>query len=205
MLKDAALILAGYLLGSIPFAYLITKVATGKDIRYEGEGNVGTRNVLHVVGRKAAFLTLLGDMGKGAAANLLAQHWGSGELALWLTGFAAMLGHGFPIWLKWRGGKGLATAGGFLVPMWPLSILGAAIIFIIARLLIPDFNLAFAVTGVAIPLLTLWEGNDLYGVLGVILLFSIAGLKKIVDLPHERAMRAKSGWIEGLRLRRRNN
>lgn len=198
MLRDILVILAGYFLGSIPFAYLITRLITGKDIRFEGEGNVGARNVLHVAGPVAGLATLILDAGKGTAAYYVGRHWGSGNVALYLTGFALMLGHGFPIWLGWRGGKGLAAASGFLLPMWPHSVLAAAVILVIARKIIPDFNIAFAIAGAAFPLLTFWEGNNLEGFAFIVFFLGMAGIKKLVDLPHERAIRAKSGWVEGL-------
>jgi len=203
MFKDIIVIAIGYLLGSIPFAFIITKLFTGKDIRYEGEGNVGTRNVLHVAGVLPGVLTGFLDVGKGAVAHWVGWRWGSGPLALYSTGFALMLGHGFPIWLRGRGGKGLGPATGFLLCMWPYSILAMGAIFLVARLVIPDFNLAFAVAGTAFPFITLLEGNDLKGFLFILFFLGLAGVKKVLDLPHERACRAKSGWIEGFRARRR--
>ncbi len=208
MVRDIAIVLAGYLLGSIPFAYLITRWVTGKDIRFEGEGNVGARNVLHVAGPVAGLATLLLDASKGAAAYYVGHRWGSSQIVLYLAGFALMLGHGFPVWLRWRGGKGLGPASGFLLPMWPYSVLATVVILIVARRIIPDFNLAFAVAGAAFPFLTLWEGNNVEGLVFIVLFLGMAGLKKLVDLPHERAIRAKSGWIEGLahaRQARRHN
>ena len=198
MLKDIAVVLAGYLLGSIPFAFLVTKAVKGKDIRYEGEGNVGARNVMYVAGRGPGFLAMLLDVSKGAAAYWVGRHFGSGDMILYLTGFAMMLGHGFPVWLRWRGGKGMGPAGGFLLQMWPYSSLGALAIYIVARALIPDFNLAFAVCGTALPFLTFLEGNNLQGFLFIVFLLGMSGIKKVIDLPHERAIRAKSGWVEGL-------
>ena len=203
MLSDIAVVLTGYLLGSMPFAFIITRLAAGKDIRFEGEGNVGARNVLHVAGPIAFLLTLLLDAGKGIAAYWVGHHWGSGDLALYSTGFALMLGHGFPVWLGWRGGKGLGPASGFLLPMWPYAVLAALVILLAARAVIPDFNLAFAVAGAAFPFLTLWEGNDLQGFLFIVFFLGLAGIKKVIDLPHERAMRAHSGWSEGLAHARR--
>lgn len=203
MMQDILVFLVGYLLGSIPFAFLITKLFTGKDIRYEGEGNVGTRNVLHVAGVVPGVLTGLLDVGKGAAAHWVGRRWGSGELALYVAGFALMLGHGFPIWLKGRGGKGLGPASGFLLCMWPYSVLAMGAIFLLARAVIPDFNLSFAVAGTAFPFLTFLEGNDLKGFLFIVFFLGLAGVKKVLDLPHERACRAKSGWVEGLGARRR--
>lgn len=189
-------ILLGYLLGSIPFAYLITKALTGRDIRVEGEGNVGARNVWHTVGAVPGILTALLDMGKGAATYWLTQKWALPPWAFYLTAAALMLGHGFPIWLGFRGGKGLAAGFGFLLPMWPWSVLGAFVIFLLARLFIHDFNLAFTVGGAAFPFLTLIEGNNGWGILFICCFLGMAGVKKVLDLPHERAARARSGWVE---------
>ena len=175
MLRDVAVILAGYLIGSIPFAFLITKLVTGKDLRFEGEGNVGARNALHVAGPIPGVLTALLDMGKGAAAHWVASNWASGEIVLYATGFAVMLGHGFPLWLGWRGGNGLEAAFGLLLPMWPYSVLATGAIFFVARSLIPDFNRAFAVAGAAFPLLTRLEGNSLRGAVFIIFLLGMAG------------------------------
>ena len=196
MWPNLLVILLGYLLGSIPFAYLITRVLTGQDIRVEGEGNVGARNVWHTVGVVPGVLTALLDMGKGTAAYWLTQKWAVPSWAFYLTAAALMLGHGFPIWLRFRGGKGLAAAFGFLLPMWPWSVLGTAVVFLLARLFIPDFNLAFAVGGAAFPFLTLIEGNNGWGVLFICCFLGMAGIKKALDLPHERAIRARSGWVE---------
>ncbi len=197
MSKDLLAILAGYLLGSIPFAFIVTWLWTGKDIRVEGEGNVGARNVAHVAGNLAGLLVLLLDMAKGAAAYSVAESWTSGKLAFYLTAFALMLGHGFPIWLRGRGGKGLAPASGFLLQMWPCSVLAALLIFLAASRVIVGFNLAFGVAGAAFPFLTLLEGNDLEGFGFIVVFLSLAGVKKLIDLPYERAMRERSGWIEG--------
>jgi len=178
MLRDIALILGGYLLGSIPFAFLITKAVTGRDIRFEGEGNL--------------------DGAKGAAAYWLAETWGSGNVTLYLTGAALLVGHGFPVWLSWRGGKGLAAAAGFLLQMWPWSLLATLVILVVARSVIPDFNLSVTVAGTLFPFLTFWEGNDLEGLLFIIFFLGLTGVKKVLDLPHEKAIRDKSGWHEGL-------
>lgn len=205
MANDAVIVLIAYLLGSIPFAFLLTRLATGKDIRFEGEGNVGARNVLHVAGPLPGVLTCALDVGKGTAAYWVARTWGQGEVILYLSGLAVVLGHGFPIWLGWRGGKGLAASFGFMLPMWPYSVLATGIVFALARMLIPDFNRSFAVAGTTFPLLTIVEGNTAAGFVFIILLLGCSGAKKILDLPHERATRAKSGWVEGVQYTRRQH
>ncbi len=207
MMRDVLVILAGYLLGSIPFAFLVTKAIAGKDIRLEGEGNVGARNVLHAVGPLAGLLVFLLDGTKGAITYWLAHSWASGGLAFYLTAFALMLGHGFPVWLGWRGGKGLSAAIGFLLQMWPCSVLGAAVIYLVLRWAFSGFILRFAIASAAFPLFTLLEGNNFEGLAFIACLLGLAGLKKAVDLPHERATQARSGWVDepvGLRWRIRS-
>ncbi|CAG0910702.1 unnamed protein product, partial [Cyprideis torosa] len=109
----------GYVLGSIPFGPLITRVLGLGDLRQIGSGNIGATNVLRTGSKKAAFLTLLLDGGKGAVAVLLARAL-AGEDAAQLAGLMAMLGHCFPIWLRFRGGKGVATFLGILIALaWP--------------------------------------------------------------------------------------
>lgn len=191
MLQDAAVILAGYLLGSLPFAFVVTKALTGKDIRLEGEGNVGTRNALHVAGLWAGLLVFLLDVGKGAAAYWVARCWASGRLAFYLTAVALMLGHGFPVWLHWRGGKGLAAAIGFLLQMWPYSVLGSLLVFLVASRVIRHFSLAVALASAVFCLFTLREGNRPEGLLFIACFLGLAGAKKAIDLPYERAVRAR--------------
>lgn len=203
MASDLLVITAGYLLGSLPFAFLITKAFTGKDIRCVGEGNVGSRNVLRTAGPVAGLLVLLLDVTKGAAAYWVARTWASGNIALYLTGFAMMLGHGFPVWLHWHGGKGLAAAIGFLMQMWPYSVLGAAIVFLLVSRFFTGFDFCFGVAAGAFALLTLKEGTSLEGLAFVVSLLGLAGVKRLIDLPREREIQARTGWVdEPLGLRR---
>ena len=112
----------GYFCGSIPFGVLITSLVTGKDVRAEGSGNIGATNVARVAGKKLGALVLLLDAAKGSLPVLL---------GLWLSpvdpvlhgaiGGAAFLGHVFPVWLKFKGGKGVATALGVLLVLLPIS------------------------------------------------------------------------------------
>lgn len=103
--------LGGYLLGSVPFGLLLTKAAGLGDIRAVGSGNIGATNVLRTGNKKLAAATLILDGAKGAVAALIA--WGlAGEDMALIAGFFAVLGHNFPVWLKFKGGKGVATALG---------------------------------------------------------------------------------------------
>src|SRR5579862_1867145 len=120
-------ILGGYLLGSIPFGVIVTRLAGLGDVRNIGSGNIGATNVLRTGRKDLALLTLIGDGGKGAVAVLLARWLLHSEAAACLAGGAAFLGHLFPVWLKFKGGKGFATFLGVLLAVaWPVFILAGA-------------------------------------------------------------------------------
>ncbi|OFW54029.1 MAG: acyl-phosphate glycerol 3-phosphate acyltransferase [Actinobacteria bacterium RBG_16_70_17] len=123
---DVAAIVAGYLLGSIDFGVIVPRMF-GIDIYGSGSGNPGATNVLRTVGRREAALVLLGDLAKGAAAAALGN-WAGGEVIGFAAGLAAVVGHCFPLWHRFRGGKGVSAAGGmvlFLEPFAGLILLGA--------------------------------------------------------------------------------
>lgn len=118
--------LLAYLLGAVPFGMVWARVFGLGDLRQIGSGNIGATNVLRTGNRLAALLTLVGDIGKGAAAVLVARA-ALGEDAAQLAGFAAFLGHLFPVWIGFRGGKGVATwLGTMLAVSWPLGLAAAA-------------------------------------------------------------------------------
>jgi len=195
-MADFLVIGAGYLLGSIPFAFLVTKAVSGKDVRLEGDGNVGARNAMRAAGRWPGLLTFLLDFGKGAAAYWVGLRFGSGEMILYLTGFAMLLGHGFPLWLSGHGGKGLAAAAGFLAQIWPHSVVASLALYLIASKAIPNVDLSIAVAAIALVVFTFWEGNNLKGLLLIAFLLGTSGVKKVIDLPRERAMRAGGNYPE---------
>jgi acyl phosphate:glycerol-3-phosphate acyltransferase len=120
-MSHALALVVGYLFGSIPFGLIFTKLAGTQDIRAIGSGNIGATNVLRTGHKGLAAATLLGDMLKGTAAVLIAQAlWGT-EPAL-VAGFGAFLGHLFPVWLRFKGGKGVATYIGVLIALaWPIA------------------------------------------------------------------------------------
>lgn len=113
----------GYLLGSIPFGLVLTRAAGLGDIRSIGSGNIGATNVLRTGRKGLALATLILDGGKGAMAALLAL-WLGGDGPMLMAGFAAVLGHNFPVWLKFKGGKGVATTLGTLLAAVPLAGIG---------------------------------------------------------------------------------
>ncbi len=126
----------GYLLGSIPFGVILTRLATGQDVRSIGSGNIGATNVLRTGRKDLALATLILDAGKGAAAFLIAKALFPGVPAIAaLAGGAAFLGHLFPVWLGFKGGKGVATFFGLLLAAaWPLGLMAGATWLIVAAL-----------------------------------------------------------------------
>lgn len=125
-------LLFGYLLGSIPFGLLITRLSGQGDIRTIGSGNIGATNVLRTGNKKLAALTLACDALKGTAAVLIANHFMGQDHAV-CAGLGAFLGHLFPIWLKFKGGKGVATYIGILAGLfWPAFLVFAAIWLVVA-------------------------------------------------------------------------
>lgn len=130
----------GYILGSIPFGLVLTRLAGYDDIRNMGSGSIGATNVLRTGNKLLAFLTLVLDSGKGAAAVLIARYVAP-DLAP-MAGTAAVLGHLFPVWLKFQGGKGVATTLGALAALsWPVG-LGAGISWLVVAFLFRFSSLA---------------------------------------------------------------
>ncbi len=146
----------GYLLGSIPFGVILTRAVTGQDVRGIGSGNIGATNVLRTGRKDLAIATLLLDAGKGAAALLIARFLFPEVPAMAAAaGGAAFLGHLFPIWLGFKGGKGVATFFGLLLAAaWPLGLMAGATWLVVAALFRIS-SLAALVASAAAPLYAL--------------------------------------------------
>ena len=129
----AAYVVAAYLVGSIPVGVILSKLR-GKDPRKVGSGNIGATNVMRTAGKAVGIITLLGDMAKGFIPTFLALHAGLPVVFVVAVGFAAFVGHLFPIFLAFRGGKGVATALGVYLALNPLAILLSFIIFALVLL-----------------------------------------------------------------------
>ena len=128
MLLEIASVIIGYLLGSFPAAYIIAKYRKGIDIREVGVRNMGGANVIREVGKWAGALTLVFDIGKGAVSIYIAQLLGVSLPWVLAAGFAAMLGHNYPVYIGFRGGKGIATVMGIFFVLSPLAMAGTAVI-----------------------------------------------------------------------------
>jgi len=147
----------GYLLGTIPFGVVLTRAAGGPDLRAVGSGNIGATNVLRTGSKALAAATLLGDMLKGTAAVLLAAHFFGREAAL-AAGLGAVLGHVFPLWLKFKGGKGVATYIGVLIGLaWIAAAIFGAIWLAVAC--ISRYSSLAALIASALTPVTLWLMN----------------------------------------------
>lgn|SRR3990170_2357287 len=149
----------GYLLGSIPFGLILTRLAGTQDIRTIGSGNIGATNVLRTGRKGLAAATLVADMLKGTVAVLVADRFGGQDLAV-LAALGAFLGHLFPVWLKFKGGKGVATYIGLLIALvWP-----GAVVFCLAWLAVAAltrYSALAALVASALTPLFLWYNSDL--------------------------------------------
>ncbi len=153
-LTTLLLVLAGYLLGSFPFGILLSKIFGGKDVRQHGSGNIGATNVSRVAGPSAGILTLVLDAAKGGAAVWLAARLTDYRAsAMIFAGVAALLGHCFPVWLRFKGGKGVATALGIFIALCPLAALAAFILFLLVVLFWRYVSLGSLSAAAAMPML----------------------------------------------------
>lgn len=152
-----AALAGGYLIGSLPFGLLLTRFAGYGDIRKMGSGNIGATNVLRTGNKPLAALTLLLDLLKGTAAVLIGKFWGP-DTAI-IAGFGAFLGHSFPVWLRFKGGKGVATYVGVLLGLFWKGALGFAIVWLLVAALTRFSSLAALVASAVTPFLLAWFGQ----------------------------------------------
>lgn len=154
-----AALLGGYLLGAVPFGLLLTRMAGLGDVRNIGSGNIGATNVLRTGHKGLAAATLLLDAGKGAAAVLIAQLWGP-DMAL-AAALGAVVGHLFPVWLGFKGGKGVATTLGVLLALSPLLGASSCALWLLVAAVFRYSSLAALVAVGAAPLLSWFLLGDL--------------------------------------------
>jgi glycerol-3-phosphate acyltransferase PlsY len=146
--------LVAYLLGSIPFGYLIVKLTRRGDIRRQGSGNIGATNVARTAGIAAGSLTLLLDAGKGYLAVWLAGRWTGGSIRwMMLAAVFAILGHIFPVWLGFRGGKGVATGLGLFLPICAKAVAAGVILWLLVVWFWRYVSLGSVVAAAALPIL----------------------------------------------------
>lgn len=169
-MKYFIVILLSYLLGSISFGHLICTYWKGIDIRKLGSGNIGTTNVGRVLGFKYAVLVFIGDALKGIVAVLIARHFDGPWLEV-AAGLTAILGHTWPIFLKFKGGKGIATGGGIIIALVPKVALISLSLWAIITLVSRYVSLASIIAAISVPILTLYFYNNstpylIFGLIG---------------------------------------
>ncbi|MEQ8479819.1 MAG: glycerol-3-phosphate 1-O-acyltransferase PlsY [Hoeflea sp.] len=164
----AAALLFGYLCGSIPFGLILTRMAGLGDVRKIGSGNIGATNVLRTGNKKLAAATVLGDALKGTVAVIIAG-WFAGLEAALIAGLGAFLGHLYPVWLKFKGGKGVATYLGVLLGLAPVIVLVFAAVWLGMAKLFRYSSLAALAAAIAVPVALYLYGRPEIGSLFVVM------------------------------------
>jgi len=175
--------LGAFLCGSIPFGLLLVKLAGKGDVRAHGSGNIGATNVSRVGGKALGLVTLLLDIGKGFLPVFLGRQLGLSESVLSLLALSAVLGHVFTPWLKFRGGKGVATALGVALAFRASMVLPALGVFIVLLLAFRYVSLGSVMAALALPLVLLWQGAP------PLVLLLWADISLIVILKHHENIR----------------
>ncbi len=198
-LSIAIAIIGSYLLGSIPSAYIAGRLKKGIDIREVGSRNMGAMNVFYKVGIVSGLSVLAVDIGKGAAAVALARWLGVPVIGEMLAGATAVIGHGFPVWLKFRGGRGGATLIGVLVFLMPWGIPIGLAIFGLLLLLTRFPTLSYSIALICFPFVAwlIYHRGDYVAFSSLLLLIPL-----IRYIPRIKEMRAKSGGWRRLALRK---
>jgi acyl phosphate:glycerol-3-phosphate acyltransferase len=190
--------LIGYLLGSIPFGYLLVRSASGTDIRSVGSGNIGATNVFRR-SRWAGVLTLLLDGGKGYLAVVAARALGADAAWQAIAAVAAITGHIFTVWLNFKGGKGVATGCGAFLAISPLAVLTTLALFLLTVIVTRYISLASILATAAFPLWA-WLAREPWSVL----IWCIIGSASIVAKHHENIRRLFSGTEHKFEFSRRS-
>jgi glycerol-3-phosphate acyltransferase PlsY len=161
----ALLALMGYAVGSVPFSFLVARGFGVKDVRAVGSGNVGATNVMRSAGKVPGVLALLLDGLKGAATVWLARMFSASEAEVCLAGLFAVVGHLFPVWLGFKGGKGVATGAGLFIPLAPGALVASILTFVLVLGVARYVSLASILASLALPLaaLLLGEGPTVSG------------------------------------------
>jgi glycerol-3-phosphate acyltransferase PlsY len=162
-------IVLGYMVGSIPFAFLLARRSAGVDLRSSGSGNVGASNVFRTTRKTIGFAAAVLDVAKGSAVVLFVNRLGGDAGVGTAAGIAAVLGHVYPVWLRFRGGKGVATACGVFAVLAPFATAIAAIVFGLTMLLTGYVSLASLVATVLLAPLAYATGSQNPVLIGIIL------------------------------------
>ncbi len=189
-------VVIGYLLGSIPFAYIAGRLIKGVDIRQVGGRNMGTLNVMREIGTVAGLAVLLADMGKSALVVLIAWWLDVSLVFVFVVGLAAVVGHSYPVFLGFRGGRGAATAIGVLLALTPVESAICFAIGVIVVLVTSNFRLGIGVGLALLPLIIWWMGGEISFIIYPLVLSLFLGLRNMLTFKRELAtMRNKRDLI----------
>jgi len=177
-------IVIAYLLGSIPSAYIAGRLVKGVDIRQVGGGNVGALNTMREIGTVAGFSVLFADMAKGAIAVLVAQWLGLPLIWVFIVGLAAVVGHIWPVWLRFKGGRGAATTMGVLLALAPIEFAISFGVMVIVVLLTSNMRLAIGIGLAFLPLIIWLFGGEVSIIAYSIALSLFGGL---INIPRLKA------------------
>jgi len=189
-------VFAAYLIGSIPFALLLARRWGTVDLRQVGSGNLGAANVMRSSGITAGLLVAILDIAKGAGSVMLAAKLSSDTTAPVAAGLAAIAGHIYPVWLRWRGGKGVATACGVFSVLTPLAIPPALAIFLLTAMLTKYVSLASVAATIALPPLAYATGSS-----AVVVIAASAAAALIVFRHRSNLARLRTGTERRLGVR----
>lgn len=187
MIKIIVVVVA-YLLGSIPFGYLIVRGGGGGDIRETGSGGTGATNVSRRAGKMAGVLTLLLDAAKGCIAVLIAKTVSGDDWVIAAAAIAALVGHIFPVWLGFRGGKGVATGVGIFLVLAPVALLCAGVVFVAIVMMTRYVSLGSITAAILTPVLVWWQSDS-----QPLLIAAVAGAALIVFAHRGNIQRLVSG------------
>ena len=191
-LTNILILLGAYLIGALPSAYLVGR-RHGVYLRELGDGNLGTRNTYHVLGLRPALCVGALDIGKGALATWLATWLCDDPVIPYGAALSAAIGHDFSIYIRFAGGKGMATVLGSVLVLQPVeALLGLALVGL-ALLVLQQWDLAWSLGMASMLGWSLYLGRPGWQSLGLVVLFASIGVKKLVDRPHARRIRAAAG------------
>ncbi len=190
-MNDMLSMAIAYLLGSFPTAYLMGRLFKKIDIRETGSGNVGGMNLFRTAGFIPGFLTVLIDIGKGALAVLAALNWSDEPLVVLMAGLLVVLGHNYSVFLRYRGGKGLATALGVFIALSPYTIPFILLAAVCLTIAMKDINTAFGASALSIPVILFFQYHETAWVLFGLALAAIITARHVPDYQAYRQGRRK--------------
>ena len=182
----ALAVVVAFFLGALPWAYILSRVVAGVDIRTVGDGNVGARNTFNEVGHRTGIAVGLLDFGKGAAAIVLARQLGLDDMWVLVAGMAVIAGHDWTPFLRFQGGQGFAATGGVLFALMPAETMAAIAVASLVLAVSRHWSFSNAVGFAFLPVVAWWTGQPFRMMVFLAAMLCVVGIKKLVDLPRAR-------------------